>query len=380
MEYPIVGSVPIANPGENVRWIQILDGSFRLTILGPLFDEALSLFYEAAGSRANPDKRFSEMALKAFDSNQSVADEFFNNITPLWNYYLNKGDLIAASKLWEEAIKPAFQWQDSRNGHLHKGSAFYFAGVTAILARDFDRGYLFLHKALEDDIKATNTKSPGTPAYRAVVIDPDLETQLFREWVRLKADVIKGGLEKYRQKHQKALDFEGFKARFLVNEKLRETVFLFSHSIARFINLSVTSRETLSSDFGRNLCLNLLFDLALVIDLVIPEPITVPQKHRWKFISKAASLGVISGDHLGLIGERFKAPGLFGQTVEELLDEKFNYQGCQPKGLSAAVAISYGCRNRGAHHVESATVVAQRFPEMFQELMETLFLAVETFP
>lgn len=176
--------------------------------------------------------------------------------------------MIAASKLWEVALRPALQWETSRNGHLHKGTAFYFYAVTTILARDFDRGYLFLHKALEDDIRAERVKSPGTPAFRAVVIDPHHETDQFRDWVKIKADLIETALEKYRSA---AFDFQ-----ILVNEDLRESVFLFSYSIARFISLAVVPSGTLTSDFGRNLCLNLLFDLTLVIDQVIPpRPLTI---------------------------------------------------------------------------------------------------------
>jgi hypothetical protein len=265
------GSVPIARPEEQrLLPIQILSTTFNLVRLGEQLDEAMSIFYSAFGSGTKPEKVFDELVLGAFDlnSNPSISETYFTNFTPLWKYYLDQGDLIAASMLWEVALRPALQWETSRNGHLHKGTTFYFYAVTTILARDFDRGYLFLHKALEDDIRAERVKSPGTPAFRAVVIDPHHETDQFRDWVKIKADLIETALEKYRSA---AFDFQ-----ILVNEDLRESVFLFSYSIAPFISLAVVTSGTLTSDFGRNLCLNLLFDLTLVIDQVIPpRPLTI---------------------------------------------------------------------------------------------------------
>lgn len=366
--------------------IQILSTTFNLVRLGEQLDEAMSIFYSAFGSGTKPEKVFDELVLGAFDlnSNPSIIRDLFHQFHSTLEILSRPGDLIAASKLWEVALRPALQWETSRNGHLHKGTAFYFYAVTTILARDFDRGYLFLHKALEDDIRAERIKSPGTPAFRAVVIDPHHETDQFRDWVRIKADLIETALEKYRAKHQRPLIFKQFKEKFLVNEDLRESVFLFSYSIARFISLAVVPSGTLTSDFGRNLCLNLLFDLTLVIDQVIPPR---PPDNQWEFSFKALHLSESANPTLGftqnqlqkIINARFKSPANFGQTLEELLNQTFNYQGCQPQGLSAALAITYGCRNRGAHHVASAGVVAQRFPALFQSLLETLFLAVETF-
>jgi hypothetical protein len=49
-------------------------------------------------------------------------------------------------------------------------------------------------------------------------------------------------------------------------------------------------------------------------------------------------------------------------------------------GLEKDLALTYGCRNRGAHHLSGGMVINGRFDEVRQSLMNTLFLAVEFVP
>ena len=387
MEHPVTGSVPIAVREDKNLKVTLPNGETEdIYYLEEDLDRAILLFYTAATTGSSAGSEFGKLVKQAFDSpkmNNSIVDTHFSNFTPLWSYHLHTGNLIAASNVWEQALSPALEWEQSRSQHVHKGTAFYFYAVTAILARDFDRGYLFLHRALEDDVFLAGP-NPGTPAERVVLMDPDDKNQAFRNWVLTKAAVVNEALEIYQQKHQKQLDFPAFKSKFLSRPGLRASAFLFSYSIARRLNLKHSPTGTLASEFGSQLCLNLCFDLALIIDSAIPENTAVPEKSRWKFIHKAnhlsnqAQLG-LSLNQLQVINESFKKHP-FGQTVEELLDQTFNHSGCQPIGLSAALALAYGCRNRGAHHIASARIVGDRFPDMFQVLMEILFLAVETFP
>ena len=68
----------------------------------------------------------------------------------------------------------------------------------------------------------------------------------------------------------------------------------------------------------------------------------------------------------------------FEQTLIACLDETVRLDdGFDVKGLAAALALTYGCRNRAAHDVSAVTVIRDRFEEVRQAVLDSLFLAVE---
>ena len=68
----------------------------------------------------------------------------------------------------------------------------------------------------------------------------------------------------------------------------------------------------------------------------------------------------------------------FDATLGKLLDRKYQVGGTQaltePERL---LAIAYGIRNKGAHHLASSRTIRARFPEVERALLHALFLVVE---
>jgi len=344
-------------------------------------DREFAAFYQVLGSGQKPDEAaFDTAACDFFDahvSSASSADDFFNNFIPVWNCLVSERRLLDAATVWEWALRPALGWEKRTAQRIHKGTPFYFAAMTAILAKDLDGGYLLAHRAFEEDMKTHATSSPVTPASALVVMDSFNVHQAFRQWVSAKAGLVSQALEVYRRQYGRLLDFSTLRSKFLVAADLREEVFLFSYSVARLLRLRDLGPAAFASDFGGQLGANLLFDVALVTDAIIRH---VDRVH-WKFIDLASTLSVAAG--LGLskrklqeINRLFNSD--FDGTVQRCLDGSLALSdGSAITGLSAALALTYGCRNRGAHDVAAVNVLRSRFHEVSAALLDTLFVAVE---
>ena len=93
---------------------------------------------------------FRTYANNYFNQNITPAshDNFFQEFTPVWLDLINRRHYFQATKLWNFALNLAFDWQKrNRGNNIHKGTPFYFLGVTAILNNEIENGYFgFVHR------------------------------------------------------------------------------------------------------------------------------------------------------------------------------------------------------------------------------------------
>ena len=353
----------------------------KIKSLSPEMDVEFSEFYQAVFRGASPDADGFDAAARSFFDSQGgdagKVDDFFNNFTPVWTTFLAQGRNTKASSIWEWALRPAREWERISQSRLHKGTAFYFSAMTAILAGDLDAGYLYAHQAFEEDRLTHGVALPATPSLSLVCMDPDNVDQAFRGWVVEKSEFLTRALDQYRSRHGRQLDFRDTRTKLLTRADLAEATFLLSYSVARLKRLEAIGRVGFSSEFAGQLASNILFDVTLVTDAVIRKASGL----HGSFIDLAAELS--SRANLQLSNSRLrKINGLFQQDFEQTLiaclDETVRLDdGFDVKGLAAALALTYGCRNRAAHDVSAVTVIRDRFEEVRQAVLDSLFLAVE---
>jgi len=306
-------------------------------------------------------------------------DNFFNNFTILWNQLLRTGQLNRAEELWKMAVSIALEWEEQHQGnHIHKGTPFYFWGMTAILRGDIDLGYALMHRAVEEDVRATGNAFPGTPAFALVTLNSQKVDQAFRAWVLQKASFIENFLNNFRNMYQRNLTLNDVQNRFLLNPPNRDSVFLLSYAVARFLRLEQIPQYALESEFASQLYLNLLFDITLVIDTAVKQH----NPMHWRFIEQAtflsqqAQLG-ITQNALGEINGNFQ--NNFDGTLRALLDNNYTLQGGnQILNLERDLAVVYGIRNFAAHNLTTVRAVGERFKEIRQSTFNILFLIIET--
>lgn len=307
-------------------------------------------------------------------------DAFFNNFTIIWRWLLELGHYVAAEQVWEFAMAPAIAWENTHPAQrLHKGTPYYFRGMTVILRGDLDRGFLLMHQALAEDMETFQEPLPDTPASAFATLDYQKQDQAFRHEVQDTAAFLNELLAKYRHTRRKSLTLDEFRNRFLSTTELRDPIFLFVFALFKLKTL--LKKVTLglrANDFAGLLESDLLFDICLVID----SAIHCKNPASWKFVDQlaylsAASLLALNQARLSQLNNAFRLD--FANTIDNLLDGTWRFRdGLAPSEAEVDVALAYGIRNLSAHRVQSIPVMYDRFGDISQRTMNTLFLVVES--
>jgi len=362
----------------------ILSGqTFSIEALDPSLDDEFvklhAAFLSSSTCRWNPFAAISQ----AYFSKPGVGGHehglFFNNFTILWNHYLRAGQFDAAERIWQMACDLAWHWETSNPGKLiHKGTPYYFWGMTAILRGDMDRGYALMHQALEEDVRESGSPFPDTPALALATMNAQKLEQAAHGWVARKATVADRFLTAYRSSSGKALTFGLLNSKFLQHPPNRHTVYSLSYVLGRLVKLLETPSQVLDSDFAAQLNMDLILRVLQVIESSLKSkhsagktflPLAV-------YLAQTASLALTQADLCHVNGEAQKD---FEQTVRDLLDNSFTLpSGAVPSGLSRDLAVAYACRNYGTHQLAPSATVLKRADEIRQAVFNTLFVTVET--
>jgi hypothetical protein len=367
---------------ERVRLI--IEGQvFELYSLNPDMDKNFLNFYLAIIKGTSFNFISFEASVYDFlDKNPEPSDnhnKYFDNFTIIWEKYLKAGNFVDAEQVWEMALSPVHKWEKNHpHNRIHKGTAYYFWGKTALEHGDLDKGYALMHQAVEEDILThSGSISPNTPAISFAILDYEKTDQNYREWVLKQAEFIDQQLRIYDSRFSRNFSIEDFRHKFLQDPSNQEIVFIFTFALARLMRLYSFPPDITKSRFVAQLQANILFDLILVIDSLIK----LKNVGKWKFIdhiiflSNATNQSLTNSD-LKNINSQFDAD--FGQSLEDAISGNLVLQ--NSKGLThleSDLALVYELRNYGAHNILSIPAIWAKYRELFQCVMEILFLVVD---
>lgn len=355
-------------------------GTIALPSIDTAVDAAFAAFYQTVASGGTPDIAQFDAAVEPFLLQSTGAgehDAYFNCFTPLWLNNLNSGKVQSAIAVWPWALRPVLRAEGKSGKQLHKGTPYYFWGMTVLSQENLEEGYLLMHRALEEDVRTHGNAAPDTPGWALATLNYQKQEQAFLPWVQKQATHVEGRLAKYRSAHNRALTLAELRTRLLAKPAYRDAVQQFCFSMARALRLTHLPQELWTGSFPAQIAFDVLFDLCLVVDAVLHEK----NPGQWQFIdhatflSKACKLGLTNSDLGGLNG-LFKTA--FPQTLRTAIAGALKLQNGAPvTGLAAALAVTYGCRNRGAHNVASVPMSSKEFSEVVQHISDVLFLALE---
>lgn len=351
--------------------------------LGSPMNELFLKLHEAYFSNVAFDlKNFKEHSLKFFDANQDnyvVHDKFFNNFTIIWTRFLSLHLFDKAAQLWNLALNIAYEWENKGpDKRIHKGTPYYFLGVTCILNQELDKGFLLMHQALEEDKGTHNTSTPLTPAYFFVTLDYQKQNQFFRGKVLEIAKFIDKRLSLYRSSRNGSLNLADFKSRLLEETSLEEAIFYLVFTMFRLRKMILETDQRLTQNvFASLLHTNTIFDLCLIVDAIIKNK----NPNQWKFfdhlrfLSSACSLS-LNANRLAKLGNEFDSD--FSSTLQRLLNSNYSFRDRSTlKPIEEDIAITYGFRNFGAHKIEDQPIIYQNFEQISQRILNTLFFSIE---
>ncbi len=309
----------------------------------------------------------------------SLQDDLFTNLTHIWMRYLEKGRLSDGQALWSRILHKTTEWEQSQGIRIHKGSALYFWGVTAIIQGELDKGFFLMHSAFQEDVLTQNKLLPQTPAFMFVTLDHQDTRQFFYGFVKALADHLTTFFPLYQLSRGSNLDLDEFQNRFLRRPPSIHAVFSFTHSLSKLWFLSKLPTFALQGDFAGQFELNVLFDLILVVDKALKYKHPVPG--TWRYLELAdclatkAGLGISKTD---LIDANNRADTDLDQTIADLANGVFQFSdGNSRHRLACDLTLSYILRNYAAHNLSSFPSIWQYFDSLRQAVMSVLFLTVD---
>lgn len=199
-----------------------------------------------------------------FDQTQNDArhNNFFENFTPPWGFFLRQGRHSAAEQLWISAFKITKDWELEKSVRIHKGTLYYFWGVTCILAGDLDKGFLLMHGALEEDKITSSTEVLRKPAFMFVSLDDSKADQFFRPYVLKISQFVNQHLDEYCNTRGGKISLDHIRRTFLRDDDFIEILFHFVYAMSCLERL-IEEIQTYSveSAFSAILYTNKLFNI-----------------------------------------------------------------------------------------------------------------------
>jgi hypothetical protein len=356
--------------------------------LDTAFNELYKNFYSLSGPGpgmlvGEALKDFEAASFEYFDRSIGqlpVLKEYFQNLTPIWGTLMKQERFTEAQFLWRAILNRVRRWE-SRSGHrIHKGSALYFWGVTAIEQGQIDKGFLLMHSAYREDVETKQTKHPPTPAFWFVTLDYKEPKQLYFPYVEILARFLEDHIVNYCLMRRKHFSLDEFRDLFLLHPPSQNAVFWFTHSLARIQKLMPLPWYSLHCDFTGQYGLNLFFDFALLIEEALASQAMGMEKFidLAEYLSSQAGLN-LSKDRLGEVNSDRKNSCIgFDKVVLELLDSIYRFNdGYSPNGVEKDITVAYCVRNQAAHYIAPLSSVWSRYEDILKSLLNTLFLTVD---
>lgn len=367
--------------GEEIRFIL---GGRTLTLnaleasLDLAFIDLYAAYFGAPPFNWNQLNQAAGVFLKNTPNRNFAHNLYFNNFSIIWNNFLGTGNFDEAERIWQMALGPVLEFESRNLGReAHKGTAYYYWGITAILRGDIDKGYTLIHQAVEEDILTTGNQFPDTPAFAFANLNYAKQDQAFRQWVVQQAQYLNVRLSNYSTQYARNFSIETLRIRFLNSPPSTDIVFLFTFAIARLMRLSSTPAYTLQSRFSGQLLINIFFDITLTIETAVKakNPDGNSFIDHAKFISKKVN-NPLTINQLKSINREFLSN--FDGTLKATIDGLFVLPDKTPLSrIQSDIAVAYGIRNRGGHDVSSSPTVWKEFGKIEQSLLNVLFMTVD---
>lgn len=308
-------------------------------------------------------------------------DNLFTRFARIWALYYQSRKFQDADEFWKRPLDYATKWEETRKGHLHKGTPYYFRAMAAVASGNIDRGFLFFHQALDEDEKIQGRPAVNT-AWRFVTFDYSNKHQAALGLLKPRADWLGNIISTYQTSGRGSLSLATLKNRVLDNPQLTETTFSFTHAVFRSENFMSLPEGFRSSTFASQLALDILFSLCRIAEVWLKD--RQPPNNRYErqlggqlirffrdnhFVSQPPYL---TDTDLSQIGNAD-----FDQCLDALLDGK---QGPLPRPfrpLESDLIIIYILRNQAGHATASSDVVSTRFEDLLERVFFGLFQIVE---
>jgi hypothetical protein len=362
---------------------------FQLKSINSDIDESFIKLYKSfLGSSSINFEEFEFTIHNYFDSIKEIQnkfelhDELFNHFIFLWNIILGNRNYGLGEWIWEKCVEISFSWESKNEGDfIHKGTPFYFWGMTAILRGDLDKGYALMHKALQEDMRRHRTISPQTPSLAFAIANYSEKNQAFHDWSLSQANYIQQLIESYNTNLNSNFSLDEFWVKIVQSNIDDSTIYQFFHYVGKFYDISRKPNYIYQGDFVSLLLLDLLFDLSRVVDVVLKkiDPANYYLFNHIVMLNTKLNIG-LNQIHMEQLKELYKPTNDFNKALTSILDGTFEFSDKTKMTLEGkSFAIAYGIRNHAAHNVEAMPIIWKRYKEIEKCIFFALFITIQKF-
>ncbi|MDD4051514.1 MAG: hypothetical protein PHR28_06415, partial [candidate division Zixibacteria bacterium] len=294
-------------------------------------------------------------------------DDYFGNFIPIWEQFFLSRRFSEAENIWRQALTPALELVGEMGcDGIHKGTPYYFSGMTAIIRGNLEQGFLLMHQAYEEDRATFDTKIPNNPALAFVTLDFGNERQAFRDWVLDHARFLESSINAYVALYNREFSLDSFRRHFLSPEDNIERAIYFVYILARIKTLWEIREQpgrVLRSDFAGELVMDVLFGLIRGIEdsIVNRNPNNSNGMYGAQVKYLAESAGCSFSTSLTGIYD-FKEKDLDDFLTERLAIHRGNI--VQDKQTD--ILITYAIRNNAGHMIVPSKIVRDYFETIIQ--------------
>ncbi|MFC1964226.1 hypothetical protein ACFLV1_02470 [Chloroflexota bacterium] len=87
----------------------------------------------------------------------TYVDKLSTRFLQIWRVYYLSGKYFEADKFWDFLLDLYTKWEktnrwDETNKKIPRGTPYYCRGMSAVAYGNIDRGFLFFHQAVDDDL------------------------------------------------------------------------------------------------------------------------------------------------------------------------------------------------------------------------------------
>ncbi|MAT45323.1 MAG: hypothetical protein CL609_23590 [Anaerolineaceae bacterium] len=346
---------------------------------------------------------YDSLSSLAGKDNRKFQENYFNNFTPIWRGILGPlGNITLTEIFWLRILDPIYQWEEqNKPSRIHKGSPYYYLGVSFLNQNFVERGYLYCHKSYAEDKiteKENNPDSdnlPETPSYLLLTTNDENPNQFYLTWVQEQAKFIQQLIDDFNTLYSKSFDQEQLRSKFLGNTELIEEIYLFSYITARikqiFSSVFIWDKLLFESNNALSLqiLLSLCFDLTKIIEkLIAIKEIQIngliddTKKHRRYFSYRLSFLkngkDCFSLDRVKIDKFNEERENASNLTIKNLLRDSFIFEDLSSANeIDKTYLLALGIRNHYAHNTEPLEILGDKHIEIFTRLYHLLFFVLD---
>lgn len=321
----------------------------------------------------------------------TLTDKLSSRFAQIWAVYYRLGRFLEADKFWDLPLNLYTKWGKTNNKIVARGTPYYFRGMSAVAYGNIDRGFLFLHQAVEDDFNEgfrpyKKGKGNHSPAWLFVTFDYSDPRQAGGPLLKRRADWLNKKISEYQNSGRGALSLESlsvvlslksFGEKVLDEKQLVETTFSFTYNIFRIENLLSYLQEYRTGRFASQLSLDILFSLCRIGEVWLTK-----KQGKDKGLLACQLDIFFKNCHANTrVDDISKFKSLCNDDFEECVKRILNNkQVLSPKNIEpweSDLILIYVLRNEASHAPTSSPVISERFNELVERVFFGLFKIVE---